>query len=219
MISYIVNKLRFRKHYKEWKTKNVHNHTEIQDFVPIDQVEIGRETYGMINVRFYDNKENCLRIGSFCSISENVYFVFGEHNYKRFSTFPFKHVILNEPEKEPSKGDITIQDDVWIGFNCTILSGVTIHQGAVIGAGSIVTKDVPPYAIYAGGKILGYRFSSDIIEELVGNIFDELVKIDYTKVTKEFILKNKRTIYEQNITDFIKSNEYQTICRSVNSQN
>lgn len=211
MISYIVNKLRFRKHYKEWKTKNVHNHTEIQDFVPIDQVEIGRETYGMINVRFYDNKENCLRIGSFCSISENVYFVFGEHNYKRFSTFPFKHVILNEPEKEPSKGDITIQDDVWIGFNCTILSGVTIHQGAVIGAGSIVTKDVPPYAIYAGGKILGYRFSSDIIEELV--------KIDYTKVTKEFILKNKRTIYEQNITDFIKSNEYQTICRSVNSQN
>lgn len=203
MISYIVSKLKFRKHYKEWKKKNSHNHAEIQDFVPIEQVEIGKESYGMINVRLYDNKVNRLRIGSFCSISENTYFVFGEHNYKRFSTFPFKHVMLHEPEKEPSKGDIILQDDVWVGFNCTILSGVTIHQGAVIGAGSIVTKDVPPYAIYAGGKVIGYRFEQEIIQKLLD--------IDYKKITPEFIKKNQTIIYDEDINVFFQNEAFQSI--------
>ena len=67
------------------------------------------------------------------------------------------------------KGDIIIENDVWIGATSTIMSGVTIHNGAVIGAGATVTKDVPPYAIVVGnpGKIIKYRFNEDQIKSLL----------------------------------------------------
>lgn len=205
MINYFVSKIKFRKNYKEWKKRNSHNHTEIQRCVPIEQIVIGKETYGMINVRLYSNKKNYLRIGSFCSISENTYFVYGEHDYKRFSTFPFKYIMLNEREDELSKGDIVLEDDVWVGFNSIILSGVTIGQGAVIGAGSIVAKDIPPYAIYAGGKIIGYRFKQEII--------DKLLEIDFNKVTRQYIQDNQELIYDKNIETFLESSSYQMICK------
>lgn len=80
-----------------------------------------------------------------------------------------------------SKGDIIVEDDVWIGLNAMILSGVTIHQGAVIATGSVVTKDVPAYAIAGGvpAKVIKYRFPEEVIEELL--------KIDYGCLTKEMV--------------------------------
>jgi virginiamycin A acetyltransferase len=68
-----------------------------------------------------------------------------------------------------SKGPITIGNDVWIGTQCVILSGSTIGDGAVIAANSVVTADIPPYAIAAGStaKVLRYRFSDAIIERLL----------------------------------------------------
>lgn len=62
---------------------------------------------------------------------------------------------------------IIIDDDVWIGFGSIVFTGVHIHRGAIIAAGSIVTKDVPPYAIVAGNpaKIKGYRFTEEKIQE------------------------------------------------------
>ena len=67
-----------------------------------------------------------------------------------------------------SKGDIVIGNDVWIGYQSCILSGVTIGNGAIIGAKSVVTKDVPPYAIVAGNpaKFIRYRFPQETIDKL-----------------------------------------------------
>ena len=67
-----------------------------------------------------------------------------------------------------SKGDIVVGNDVWIGYQSCILSGVTIGNGAIIGARSVITKDVPPYAIVAGNpaKFVRYRFPQETIDKL-----------------------------------------------------
>ena len=143
----------------------------------------------MINAHIYNNPNEKLQIGSFCSIAEGVHFVFSEHDYHRLCTYPFKHFILKEKEDNPTKGPIIVEDDVWIGQNCVILSGVTIHQGAVIGAGSVVAHDVPPYAIYARDKVIKYRFEQNVIEQLL--------KIDYSKLTDEMIKDNIELLYRR----------------------
>ena len=88
-----------------------------------------------------------------------------------------------------SKGDIILDDDVWIGYRAIILSGVHIGQGAIIAAGAVVTKDVPPYAIVAGvpARIVKYRFSEDIIKDLE--------KIDFSLMTKDIIEKHIDELY------------------------
>jgi serine acetyltransferase len=90
-----------------------------------------------------------------------------------------------------SKGNIVIDDDVWIGYGVTILSGVHIGQGAVVAAGAVVTKDVPPYAIVGGvpAKIIKYRFSPEIIEELM--------KIDYSKLEEDDIKNHIDDLYSE----------------------
>lgn len=67
-----------------------------------------------------------------------------------------------------SKGDIVVKDDVWIGYGSIILSGVHIGQGAVIAAGSVVSHDVPPYAIVGGvpARLIKYRFSEEMTKKL-----------------------------------------------------
>lgn len=68
-----------------------------------------------------------------------------------------------------NKGDIVIGNDVWIGFEAVILSGVTIGDGAIIGTRAVVTKDVPPYTIVGGipAKPIRKRFSDDVMSELL----------------------------------------------------
>lgn len=77
-----------------------------------------------------------------------------------------------------------MEDDVWIATNALILSGVTIGRGAIVAAGAVVVKDVPPYAIVGGNpaKILKYRFSLEIRESLM--------KMDFSLLTKEYIEQN-----------------------------
>ena len=85
-------------------------------------------------------------------------------------------------DEATSKGKIEISDDVWIGTNALILSGVHIGKGAVVAAGSVVTKDVPPFAIVGGvpAKVIKYRFPDDIIACLMkcdySNISDDMIK-------------------------------------------
>ena len=74
----------------------------------------------------------------------------------------------------PRKVDIIVEDDVWIGYGALILSGVTIGQGSIIGARSIVTKDVPPYSIYAGNKVIRKRFPDEIIQKLSTIDFEKI---------------------------------------------
>ena len=111
---------------------------------------------------------------------ENIILLSKEDNkYQGISSKEIKSNYL----KENAKNDvnIVIDDDVWIGYGATIMSGVHIGQGAVVAAGAVVTKNVPPYAIVGGvpAKLIKYRFSSNMIEELL--------KIDYSKLPEEMI--------------------------------
>ena len=152
----------------KWKKANSHNYTTASNIFPIEKVKVGKNTYGPICVYAYGAKGERLTIGSYCSIAADVRFLLsGEHNYKRFSSFPFPAYYEKKERDAFAKGEIVVEDDVWIGFGTTILSGVRIGKGAVIAAGSLISKDVPPYAIVAGNnKIVKYRFSEEIIQKL-----------------------------------------------------
>lgn len=134
-------------------------------------VNIGN--YNTINgpnivIRSHINK---ISIGSFCSIAPDVLIQEYNHPVDRISTFFLgKHIFKRGHEKEfISKGSIEIGNDVWIGAKSIILSGVKIGHGAVIAANSVITKDVPDYAIVGGNpaKLLRYRFDSEIIDLLL----------------------------------------------------
>jgi acetyltransferase-like isoleucine patch superfamily enzyme len=133
--------------------------------------DVGPGTYfnGTPKIRNWDDKTK-LKIGRFCSIADGLeIFLGGNHPYKRISQWPIRHFLFDEPNSEiTSNGDVCIENEIWIGSGVIILSGVTIHNGAVIGAKSVVTKNVPSYAIVAGNpaRIVGYRFSEDDIKIL-----------------------------------------------------
>ena len=186
----IVLKWRLSKLRKQWRFKNQNNRTTINNIFPIECVTVGNNTYGELNIVTFRNLTKLL-IGSYCSIGQNVCFLLDAGHETRFiSTYPFKTSILGLKNDEvTSKGDIIVEDDVWIGYGSIIMSGVHIGQGSVIAAGSVVTKDVPPYAIVGGvpAKVIKYRFSEEII--------NELLKVDYSKVTKEMIKEHIDELY------------------------
>lgn len=166
---------------RKWRKKNKNNHTVARTIFPINDIKVGNHTYGDLNITAF-NSDGKLTIGNFCSLAGNVQFLLcGEHNYKTISTYPFRSQMLKQREAF-SKGNIIIEDDVWIGQGCIIMSGVRIGQGAVIAAGSIVSKDVPPYAIYGGNRIIKYRFTEDII--------NVLLLIDFGKLNRDTIMSN-----------------------------
>lgn len=179
---------------KLWRKQNSHNRTRMLKVFNRELVSVGKYTYGGLRILNYDNKSN-LRIGNFCSIAPNVVFlVSADHRMECVSTFPFLSNFTNQNYEAPSKGDIIVDDDVWVGYGSTIMSGVHIGQGAVIAAGAVVTKDVPPYAIVGGipAKIIKYRFSLDMI--------NELLKVDYSKLTDEMVKENIEVLYQE-LTD------------------
>jgi acetyltransferase-like isoleucine patch superfamily enzyme len=141
-----------------------------------DRLSMGPHSYGRPLVRWYpgDSESLRVRIGSFVAIADDVVMMIGgEHRVDWISTYPFR-VMFDLPGKYEdghprSKGDIVIGNDVWIGRGARILSGVTVGDGAVIGAYSVVTKDVRPYAIVAGNPAgeVRRRFSDEQIEALL----------------------------------------------------
>ncbi|WP_368887411.1 CatB-related O-acetyltransferase [Limosilactobacillus fermentum] len=174
---------------KKWREINSNNYTFPANIFDTKNVHIGNYSYGVINVSSDTN--NKLIIGNYCSIAENVKFLLGlDHPTNLVSTYPFKSYFMNGIDAI-SKGDIIVDDDVWIGYGAIILSGVHISQGAIIAAGAVVTKDVPSYAIVGGvpANILKYRFSKEIIQELL--------KIDYENLNPQIILKNKKIVYQK----------------------
>ena len=138
---------------------------------------IGKYTYGTNNINiYYWGEGTYLEIGNFCSISGHVLiYLGGNHRVDWTTTFPFGHIHQNIFDKfegigHPSnKGNVKIGNDVWIGTYTTIMSGITIGDGACIASNSVITKDVPPYAIVGGNpaKVIKYRFSEEIIEKLL----------------------------------------------------
>lgn len=126
----------------------------------------------------YPINQDKLTIGKFCSIACGAKFIFTSANHTMHSlstyTFPlfFEEWDLdkaNVTDAWDNKGNITVGNDVWIGYEAVILSGVTIGDGAIIGTRAVVTKDIPPYAIVGGvpAKLIRKRFSDEVIAELL----------------------------------------------------
>ena len=173
-----------------WRLRNRHNHTMLHSNVSLELLSVGRGTYGALNI-LSDHELSHLTIGSYCSIGPDTLFVLNsEHRLHCLSTYPFKELELKKEEREAqSKGDIIIDDDVWIGTRAIIMSGVHVGQGAVIAAGACVTKSIPPYAVVGGvpARVIKYRFSDEIIEELL--------KVDYSRIDDRFVKDNIEALY------------------------
>ena len=126
----------------------------------------------------YPVNHDKLVIGKFCSIACGAKFIFtsANHTLKSLSTYPFPIFFeewgldsANITEAWDKKGDIVIGNDVWIGYEAVILSGVTVGDGAIIGARAVVTKDVPPYAIVGGipARYIRRRFDEKTVTKLM----------------------------------------------------
>lgn len=121
-----------------------------------------------------------LVIGKFCSIACGAKFIFNSANHAlgSLSTYPFPIFFeewwLGAEEEQiagawDNKGDIVIGNDVWLGYEAIVLAGVTIGDGAIIGARAVVNKDVPPYTIVGGvpAKPIRKRFEEEVIRRLL----------------------------------------------------
>lgn len=190
----LFNKVKNCMRYAKLKKKNVDisssatvNNTEFDGYnyvrgksILVD-CYIGRGTYIRDNCTFVKTK-----MGKYCSIAPRVRLICGNHPIeknvalhpafytgKNIAGLPFSHVMNYEEYKfsKDGKSYCEIGHDVWIGSDTIILGGVTIGNGAVVAAGSVVTKDVEPYSIVAGvpAKTLKTRFSKEqiaFLEEL-----------------------------------------------------
>ena len=114
-----------------------------------------------------------VEIGKFCSLAQNINFMLGaDHQAGWSTTYPFNR-LLGCDEKDNSnvvsKGSITIGNDVWIGADATVLSGVHIGDGCIVGNHAVVTKDVPPYSVIVGnpGRVVKQRFPKDKQDKLL----------------------------------------------------
>lgn len=196
----VSNAVRFRRAQLRWLLHNKHNKTRMGNYFPEERVKVGRFTYGELIVHHFDAKGEGLVIGDFCSIGPDVeFFLGGEHHPQYISNYPFGLYFQSCEEYEEldrtTKGIIIIDDDVWIGAHVLIMSGIHIGRGAIIGAGSIVAKDIPPYAIFAGGRIVKYRFDEETIKELM--------KIDYEKIDQRYFKKNAACFYDEKVDEII----------------
>ena len=129
------------------------------------------------NVKYqFDFINDKLIIGKFCMIASDVKFIMNGANHltNALSAYPFA-IFGNGWENAmgerqyPAKGDIVIGNDVWIGYNATIMAGVTVGDGAIIATNSTVVKDVAPYTIVGGNPATAIRkrFSDDVIRKLL----------------------------------------------------
>lgn len=126
---------------------------------------------------FYDFLGDHLVIGNFCAIAKGVTFIMNGANHRMdcATTYPF-YIMggdwqgTNPPQMNdlPLKGDTVIGNDVWIGQNCTIMPGVRIGDGAIIGANATVASDIPAYAVAVGNpaRVIRNRFDDETIELL-----------------------------------------------------
>ena len=161
---------------------NINTLTFVKPTIKNPNIVVGDFTY-FANTDFekhvthhYDFIGDKLIIGKFCQIGAGVEFVMNgaNHQMNAVSTYPFyifgswDQSALSK-EDLPFKGDTVVGNDVWIGQNSTILPGVHIGDGAIIGLNSVVTRDVPPYTIVAGNpaKAVRKRFDDELIDLLL----------------------------------------------------
>ncbi len=157
----------------------------LKNFITNPNIQIGDFTYyddpdGMVNFEsknilyHFDFIGDKLIIGKFCQIATGIKFIMNgaNHGLTGFTTYPFKifgNEFSNLPLLSDNKGDTVIGNDVWIGYDVTIMPGIKIGDGVIIASKSIVTKDVEPYTIIGGNPALAIRkrFSTEVIDMLL----------------------------------------------------
>ena len=164
-------------------------------------------TYGGCEIIKFENTNIHLTVGNFCSIAKNVRAYLDNgigHDTTFVSTFPFGNIHqdifpnVNNLSKN-SKGNITIGNDVWISENVTIMSGITIGDGAVIACNSHIVKNIEPYSLVGGNpaKFIKYRFNPKQIEKLL-----EIKWWNWSEEQINFFLP---LICSNNVDDFINA--------------
>lgn len=165
------------------------------------------------NVKYhFDFIDDKLRIGKFCMIASNVKFIMNGANHltKSLTTYPFA-IFGNgwenamDGKEYPNKGDINIGNDVWIGYNATIMAGVTIGNGAIIATNSTIIKDVEPYSIVGGNP------ATEIKKRFSNNTINKLLELKWWNWNIEKITKNLHNLTDNNIGNLIKTNAQQNV--------
>lgn len=130
-----------------------------------NKIKSGTRAQNLVLGKYSFIGRNCLimnsTIGNYCSVSDNVAIGLQNHDYKQYSTHP-------SFGKNSSAKRTIIGNDVWIGYNALIIEGVKIGNGAVIGAGAVVTKDIPDFAVAVGtpAKVIKFRFGENEIKKI-----------------------------------------------------
>lgn len=187
---YIIRILFFR-----FKINNQPSDYHAFRFVP-GGIKVGKNTYTGVDIKLASLKTT---IGSFCSIGHNVVLGHGEHPLNFLSSSPYfyfqkvewKNANMPNHNEFLINKPIEVGNDVWIGDGVFVKNGITVGDGAILGAKSVVTRDVPPYAIVAGvpARIIKYRFDEKTIKELLElkwwELDDEIIKrIPYDNIEK-----------------------------------
>lgn len=203
----ISDKLYPRKNDKQiiyLKNAITRDNIEVGDFTIYNDFERDPVGFENANVLYqYPINRDKLIIGKFCSIACGAKFLFNSANHKLGSlstyTFPIFYDEWGLDNKKvaeawDNKGDINIGNDVWIGYQAVILSGVTIGDGAIIGARAVVTKNVPPYTIVGGvpAKPIRKRFPQEVI--------DKLLEIKWWNWSEERIRENISALHCEDIS-------------------
>jgi len=184
------------------------------DFCRVRRTKVGKYSGSGNNCEITD-----CEIGAFCSFGENITFNAGKHpkdwlTTSLFATNPgFWSYATEYAEAEHStlryiwRSPVIIGNDVWIGNNVVILTGVTVGDGAILGANSVVTKDIPPYSIAVGSpaKVKAMRFDDNTIQRLLhaqwwNNSIEFLLKLPVNDVEKTLmILEENQLLQNKNI--------------------
>jgi chloramphenicol O-acetyltransferase type B len=152
---------------------------------------IGAHSYGAPNVQNW-GVDGDLRIGRYCSVAGGVEILLGgNHRPDWVTTYPFNAIrpqAVHIPGHPATRGDVVIGNDVWLGQACTVISGVTIGDGAVVATRAVVAKDVPAYGIAVGNpaRVVRHRFPPEQVEALLQIRWwdwpDDLVEASYEKL-------------------------------------
>jgi len=162
-----------RKRANRWLAKKIVNFLQYgNDESPFlilsnNKVKSGKDSYHNGNM-IVKGKGN-LVVGNYCALGQDIKFVLSNHTYEYPSLqYSFYIKFFNEFPYKKKEGSIVIGSDVWIGDNAILLPNITVGNGAIIGAGAIVTKDVPDFAIVGGNpaKILKYRYTDSQIKNI-----------------------------------------------------
>jgi len=171
-IRYYISKILKKLHIPAIKRSKIHDTSKVGSFSNLLNVNIGKYSYiGNFSTIIYAD------IGNYCSVADNVVIGGASHPIDWISTSPVFYSGKNIMNKhfsslpyQPYKRTI-IKNDVWIGSNCLIKAGIIIDNGAIIGMGSVVTKNIGAYEIWAGNpaKMIRKRFTDEEIIKLINS--------------------------------------------------